>query len=375
MKENNDIFNDKDSLSKGEISSYLEGDLDEASKRNIEGKILSSEFNTEAMEGFESVPNSSIEFKKAEKKINSRLNKFKFNFNAILLTLSSLLIIGVTILILYPETSTNKKLIITKSKTKEPTTAIIELTDSAIDVAETLPMNEIISSSEIIVNSPIKAEKSDILNTEKNQKRTNEIIKMKMREAVKIEFKNNYKNPISIINTPHIYLHELLVFNYKKRKSIKKEEIINELSGLPASYEANKDDALNIQIHIKEIPYNEFLKGALLDFRENKFKTSLKQFKVILKQYPNDINALFYGGLCYYNIKQEIKAIEHFEACILHSYSIFEEDAYWYKAKSLFEKGNYFSSKEILNLIIVKKGFYSKSAINLLSKIETKINN
>ena len=375
MKKNNEIFNDKMGLSKDEIHSYLEGDLDEKSKRIIEGKILSSEFNTEAMEGFESVANSSVGFKKAEKRINSRLNKFKFNFNAILLTLSSLFIVGFTILILFPETSTNKTLSLTKNKIKEPITEIIELTDSAIDVAKTLPINEIISSSEIIVNSPIKAEKSDNLNTVINEKRTNEIIKMKMREAVKIDVENNYKKPISIINSPHAYLHQLLVFNYKERESIKKEKIKTELSGLPAAYETTKNDELEIQIQIKEIPYNEFLKGALLDFRKNKFKSALKQFKVILKQYPNDINALFYGGLCYYNIKQQGRAIEHFEACITHSYSIFEEESYWYKAKSLHEKGSYSLSKEVLKKIIIEKGFYSKSAINLLDKIETKINN
>ena len=375
MKRLDDIFNDKNHLSKEDIKNYLKGNLNEQEKRAIEGKIESADFNTEAMEGFESVSNSSVGFKKAEKRINSRLNKFKFNFNAILLTLTSLFIVGFTILILFPETSTNKKLRLTKNKIKEQITEIIELTDSAIDVAETLPINEIISSSEIIVNSPIKAEKSDNLNAVINKKRTNEIIKMKMREAVKIDVENNYKKPISIINSPHAYLHQLLVFNYKERESIKKEKIKTELSGLPAAYETTQDDALNIQIHIKEIPYNEFLKGALLDFRKNKFKTALKQFKVILKQYPNDINALFYGGLCYYNIKQQGKAIEHFDACIIHSYSIFEEEANWYKAKSLYEKGNYNLSKEVLNNIIVEKGFYSKLAINLLDKIETKINN
>jgi TolA-binding protein len=375
MKKLNDIFNDENHLSKEDIKKYLKGNLNEQEKRAIEGKIESADFNTEAMEGFENIPTSIDSFEKIENKLNTRIHKSPFSLNGLLIFGSTLLLISAIGIILY---ATSIKSITPKtnsSSIENEKKMIIELTDSAIDVAETLPINKQISSSQIIVNSPIKAEKSDNLITEKIQKRTNEIIKMKMREAVKIDVKNNYKNPISIINSPHIYLHELLIFNYKERESIKKEEIIPELSGLPAAYETTKNDELEIQIQINEIPYNEFLKRALLDFRKNKFKSALKQFKVILKQYPNDINALFYGGLCYYNIKQQGKAIEHFEACITHSYSIFEEESNWYKAKSLYEKANYYLSEELLNKIIEKNGFYSKSAINLLDKIETKINN
>ena len=371
----NDIFNTNESLSKEDIRNYLGGKLSEKENREIEGKLESDPFQAEAMDGFKSVSRSVIEFEKIENKINTRINKFKFNFNAILLILSSVLIIGISVLILFPEKVENQKINTAQNFTKETKTAIVELSDSAIDVAKTLPTNEIITSSEIIVNSPIKSEQTENLNTAKNKKRTLDVIKMKMKEAVKIEVENNYKTPISIINSPHIYLHELLVLNYKNRNNIKKEEVKAELSGLPAAYENTKNDPMDLQINIKEIPYNDFLKAALLDFRENNFKTALKNFKIILNQYPNDINALFYGGLCYYNIKQKDKAIEHFEACITHSYSIFEEEANWYKAKSLYIKGDYYATKNTLNSIIEGNGFYSKSAINLLSKIETKINN
>lgn len=375
MKKMEDIFNTNDSLSKEDIKNYLSGKLSENENRAIEGKLESDAFQAEAMEGFKSVPNSVNEFEKLEDKINSRINKFKFNFNAILLTLSSVFIIGISILILFPEKDISQKVNTTPNFTKETKPTIDELSDSAIDLAKILPINEIITSSEIIVNSPIKAEQTERLNTTINKKRTLDVIKMKMREAVKIEVENNFNTPISIINSPHIYLHELLIFNYKNRNNIKKKEVKAELSGLPAAYENTKNNPMDLQINIKEIPYNDFLKDALLDFRENNFKTALKNFKVILNQYPNDINALFYGGLCYYNIKQKDKAIEHFEACITHSYSIFEEEANWYKAKSLFKKGDYSESKNTLNSIIEGNGFYSKSAVNLISKIETKINN
>ena len=192
----NDIFNTNESLSKEDIRNYLGGKLSEKENREIEGKLESDPFQAEAMDGFKSVSRSVIEFEKIENKINTRINKFKFNFNAILLILSSVLIIGISVLILFPEKVENQKINTAQNFTKETKTAIVELSDSAIDVAKTLPTNEIITSSEIIVNSPIKSEQTENLNTAKNKKRTLDVIKMKMKEAVKIEVENNKNNHI-----------------------------------------------------------------------------------------------------------------------------------------------------------------------------------
>ena len=144
MKKMNDIFNTNESLSKEDIRNYLGGKLSEKENREIEGKLESDPFQAEAMDGFKSVSRSVIEFEKIENKINTRINKFKFNFNAILLILSSVLIIGISVLILFPEKVENQKINTAQNFTKETKTAIVELSDSAIDVAKTLPTNEII---------------------------------------------------------------------------------------------------------------------------------------------------------------------------------------------------------------------------------------
>ena len=75
------------------------------------------------------------------------------------------------------------------------------------------------------------------------------------------------------------------------------------------------------------------------------------------------------------NINQLNSAIAHFNSCIEHKYNTFYEEANWYKAISLFEKKDKSSCIEILNKIIQGKGFYTKRAEELMSKMQKDVNN
>ncbi|MFL2571366.1 MAG: tetratricopeptide repeat protein [Parvicellaceae bacterium] len=373
MKKNNDIFNTENHLSKQEIKKFLKGDINEKDASVIESKIQSNDFYAEAIEGFKNNPNGIDQLENLDKRIDSRISKTFFSLNGLLLAATIVLLVTSTSIIFYSLSASKTIAEQPAEKPIQKQTAIIkELTDSAIDVAQTLPKKELISATQIIINSPVKIQNNEDIQSEKIEKRTNEVIKMKLREAVKINVPaNNYKVPLSVINTPYMYLHQLLVYSYKDRADIKKEVLKAPLTGLPASYESTPSNELQTPTYTKEISYNNFLKNALLLFRENKFKGALKEFKVILNKYPKDINALFYGGLCYYNINKQEKAVAHFQACLTHPFSIFEEEARWYKAKALYEKKEFNSAKLCLEEIILKNGFYSKSAKKLLLKINS----
>ena len=367
MNKIDNIFNSENKLSKEEIKRYLKENLNEKENRIIEGKIESDDFNREAMEGFENTPRSIASFEKLEKKLAAKINGFSYGLNGFIFTAIAILIIIASTLLITNNDNSNQN-----TPLKSSSNVITELTDSAIDVAEVIPEPKQLNASKIIVNSPVKIQQNEKQQTKTIKERTQQEIKKKMREAVKLDVINiNYQRPLSIINSTHIYVHELLVYNYKQRGSIVKQVTQFELTGLPAAFEEAKNNELELQIHTKEIPYFEFLTNALFDFRKNQFKSALKKFKVILKQYPKDINALFYSGLCYYNINKQQKAIEHFSACLNNSYTIFNEEAFWYTAKSLYAKGETKKSKQQLEIIIEKNGFYKKSAESLLKKINS----
>lgn len=115
---------------------------------------------------------------------------------------------------------------------------------------------------------------------------------------------------------------------------------------------------------VTEIPYDDFLADALEKFKKKEYKQALNDFTIILDTYPDDANALFYGGLCYYNLNLTDKAINYFG---LLSNTPFDEEAEWYQALSYKLKGDDNKAKSMLKVITDKNGFYSKRASEMLN--------
>ena len=371
------IFRPKRPLSKKEINSYLNTDLSEKDKRAIEEGMLASEFEQEAIDGYESDPKAIEHFNKVQQRIDSNIHNsskvWKTHHTLILITV---LIIGGAI-ITFNQILNNDKPSSSKSSTEkinekgEDYTLVKELSDQEIDEASLLPVNELVEASDIVLSTPITIDNETNNNTTEMKSEVQELIKMKSIEAAKINVEIPLQNsPISISNISVKYVKELLIVNYKELRPKKITTTEFKLSGLPASSENEFSKTLNdVQTIVKKIPYDEYLIDAMSLFRNNNFKAALKKYKVILEQYPKDLNAFFYGALCYYNINELNSAIEHLNACINHQYNTFYEEANWYKALSLYEQHNTNACSELLNKIILKKGFYAKRAENLLNKL------
>ena len=105
-------------------------------------------------------------------------------------------------------------------------------------------------------------------------------------------------------------------------------------------------------------------------FYTNYFKDALKDFNTIIQQFPDDLNAHFYGGLGYYNIGLNQKAIEYFDAVLETNTLTFAQEALWYKALSLINANQINDAKEILTRIIEANGFYAKRAEETIKSIK-----
>jgi tetratricopeptide (TPR) repeat protein len=83
----------------------------------------------------------------------------------------------------------------------------------------------------------------------------------------------------------------------------------------------------------------------------------LVNFLTILNKYPNDLNAHYYGGLCYYNINNPTKALEFFDYILTHDHNAFYQEAQFYKALCLQRLGEYGKANFLL-----KKNCSAKTA-------------
>jgi TolA-binding protein len=85
--------------------------------------------------------------------------------------------------------------------------------------------------------------------------------------------------------------------------------------GTPASqsnvetYNLTDDNKIN---KTQLFSYKEYLKKSIKLLSEKQYGNVINNFNVILKHYPNDVNAQFYNGFAHYNLKKYPKAITFF---------------------------------------------------------------
>ena len=366
------IFGKKPAPNLSELREYLKGQVEGKEAAHLEQAMASDPFFAEAMEGLEQHPEALAKFEAEKPSMHRGFSRRKGGMNP-LYFIGSALVLSIALTILLnqytkplPSAETFPVIPLSDAEKHEP---LVSLSETEIEEAVLMEETRQIKTEEVI-QSPIK------LKAEPSIKQP------EFESLVRIEIKTHHAIPshktelpqrknIVFHNAPTVYLHDLLVVDYSK---IYKESIpVNSvsLSGTPA-YQSNPEDANEAPVsglNTVYIPYKEYLKSAMEKFSKNKFKAALKDYQVILTHYPEDINALFYGGLCYYNINRPDKAIINFDYVMTHHHNTFIEEAKWYKAQSLVELEQREAAKLLLHQIIEEDGFYSKQAKALYKKI------
>jgi TolA-binding protein len=128
-------------------------------------------------------------------------------------------------------------------------------------------------------------------------------------------------------------------------------------------YDADKKDNPNpIEGPYYFIAYSDYMNAALQRFEDKKYAGCLKDLAHLLSIYPSDINALFYSGLCRYNLGMYPEALSHFGAVRIHPASIFREEGTWYYALTLLALDRKPEAKDLLQEIARNGGFYRDQA-------------
>ncbi|MEY3237281.1 MAG: hypothetical protein RI883_1382 [Bacteroidota bacterium] len=347
---NNDT---KNWLSREDVETYRTSS-DESVKHAFEKKAQQSDFENDALEGWGDKTLQSPDMSHLDK-------KFISSNTWIYLTAGMFSLIIIAILFIYADTRQNSKVEISNNQSQ---IVSIEKTDLVlpdhIEQMNELPVKEQIS---------IKTIKKDFSNQQKVETIENETpIKI---EALPINKIEETVTEVKIVKESvlgkEIYLNDLKLLDYRAYRSKSKittKQMI--LTGTPANIgeEVLTEEEPNWQD--VDIPYMDYLEKTIELFAKGQNKKALSRFTIILETYPDDLNANFYAGLCYYNLKEYKSASMNFEKCLESKYLNFNEEAEWYMAKSLLAAGSIFEGKSILKKIKTEGGYYAKQAEKIL---------
>ena len=341
----------KDYISRNEFEKLIHP----SSKKGSDEPL--SDFDRDALEGWQQ---SGVPFSKM-KQLDRKMNFSKTNFTPYILGVS-ILGLGILAFFLLPDSSET-------ISANRPLVVKVENTDlhipEEIDTLEAIPQKDQITVSEI------KTSQSEIKNLPPEEKKE-ELANIPFPELVLeplppvIEQK-----PVTVSKqkiAKEIYLHDLKAIDYslyRSKPTVQIEQII--LTGIPANQEDTNDVVKEEpQMKLVYIPYMDYLGKSLNYTNRGKWKQALSRFNEIIKNYPDDLNARFYAGWCYYNLGQYNDACINFSACLQLEFSNFNDEAEWYLAESRLANGEKNSAKELFIKIRNQKGFYSKQAEKVL---------
>ncbi|MBL7950679.1 MAG: hypothetical protein JNM62_03065 [Flavobacteriales bacterium] len=163
-----------------------------------------------------------------------------------------------------------------------------------------------------------------------------------------------------------VYLHDLKLIHPKEVYG-RSPEVDATATGVDARFSnaAERDQA---SMQERRVAYLTFMDEALEKFVQNDHKGCLEDLRFVLAQYPDDVNALFYAGLCCYNLGMNERAERFLERAAHHSFPVFDEEAEWYHALALQRLGEQGPAQEAFHRIVRAQGFYAGRAAERIAR-------
>lgn len=176
-----------------------------------------------------------------------------------------------------------------------------------------------------------------------------------------IELKNIYHYRSNHYFT---YLQEYKVVDYRydKRLNIQKRII-------PTNNIEHTNYSGSLFQNTKEYTYVAFLEDALEKIQNKNYYNAIDDFDIILDQYPNDLNAVFYKAICFYELNNNDKSMKLFDFALNNKINTFHEDAKWYSSMILKEEKQYAASEKVLEEIVLENGYYGVQAKKELDEL------
>jgi len=240
--------------------------------------------------------------------------------------------------------------------------------------------NEVLNNNQQVVSSTVTSEESepdaDKVVTEKqrnetNRKKAKSTQAPAMTEQKAIASGNSLSAGIIAQNTYYLYDYKVVDYTieYQNEEDFKK---LAETDATPVDY-VNKEQKAEAEKSLEQTvvkeTYKDVLERAIINFKKLAYKEALVDFEMILAKHPKDVNALFYGALSEYNLKNYKRALSKLDAVLKNPQTEFNQEAKWNKALALIELKETSKAKILLQQIIDEKGFYQQRAQDKLKTL------
>ncbi len=306
-------------------------------KHLIEKKFVEDDFVMDALEGFSQEPNAWSGFEAADKKFFKTHRNRRLTLSAVGLLVS--LALGWYFI---PAAGTKNNPSIPREVIKVQAIRI----HRPSDVKSMVPAapNERISPLQVIQD--LKASANTIEQKAEAFERIAHI------PAAQVEFRHQKEQRLAVKMGRELFIQNFKVLDYRYYRKGERE-----------TRPTLTENELGEQ-ELK-IPYLNLLNKAIEDFAQQDYKLALLHFDEILQTYPDDANALFYGGMCLYNLSEWSQAESRFLKLQDIPFANFSEEAEWYLLYVYQQAKKEAAFSSLRKSIIEQKGFYAQKAENL----------
>ncbi len=277
-----------------------------------------------------------------------------------------ILIVGLVIFYQINQPSTNQLVNHNYSKTTEPSKNKKDnLQTSNSNLVKAKSNNEVQLQARMANTSSLNKEIT-INEKEINSVVSSEIISDGSLKSMKVLDVKMFNSSDEIKNEG-VNAQEVFIYSYKTvdYRVYRKENTLivdaNRLLNGVSANQSSKSSTVEISEQ-KEIGYFYFLTESMNYFKKGMLDLAMENFNLILKNFPDDVNALFYAGLCAVEKKDYKNSIAFFENVRIHKYSNFREEAEWKLLDVLIQTKDWEKAKSLRQTIIQKNGFYAGQA-------------
>src|SRR5262249_36511523 len=118
------------------------------------------------------------------------------------------------------------------------------------------------------------------------------------------------------------------------------------------------DGGIPVMLADKRIA-GQVLHDALRDFARGDYKSCDEKMGALLFQNPNDVNALFYSGMCNFYGGKCREADAFFQRVLASQNNVFRQEAQWFSTLCMGRQGQKEAERKSLQQIGDMQGFYA----------------
>jgi hypothetical protein len=355
MKTNNITDN---CLTYEQLQSYSLKKNDSEENEQLNAHISTCELCSAAVMGFTAIPFTIAEINAIHQKIDIESRSIKNTplnvSNYIIIAISIITIFGFykftdVVNIANVETQIAKKKTIVETKPIEKT---------IINIAE--------NKTNFQLNTLNTKRKNSLIISIKRNATPAEYIENKPVLFIKTKNEISEKETLPLTNFNEIYIDHLKIVDYQKLyyKTATENYVLNNYTPSPNE---NKESTPFIENELEQhTSLPSILKKGLYYFNKDKFHKANEQFLLLLENNPNDLNALFYSGIAFYQQNKNENAIQQLKLVLKNSNTSFYPEAKWYLALA-YLKTNAEIGNQLLKEIVDENGFYVNQAREILN--------